>query len=58
MRQDWAMDLEAGFIEVETTCQIHISSLLVSCRAHSGRSCPIWNLAMSKKTSVVGKRGQ
>lgn len=57
LRQDWAVDLEAGFIEVEV-CQIHISFLLVSCRAHSGGSCPIWNLAVSKKTSVVGKRGQ
>lgn len=58
LSRDAAMDQEAGFIEVETTCQIHISFLWVSCRAQSGRSCPIWNLVVSKKTSVVGKWGQ
>lgn len=57
LRQDWDMGQGAGFIVVKTTCQIHISFLSVSSRAQSSRSCPTWNLAMSEKTSVVGKWG-
>lgn len=58
MRQVWARDQGVWFIVAKTTCHIHISFLPVSSRAQPGRSCPLWKLAMSKKTSVVGKRGQ
>lgn len=57
LRRDWAGDQEVGFRVVKTTFQIHISFLSAFSRAQSGRSCPNWNLAVSKKTSVVGKRG-
>lgn len=37
--------------------QIHVFSLSAFTRAQPSRSCPVWNLAVSKKTSAVGKQG-